>query len=301
MKILKNLFAGFLVGVANVVPGLSGGTLLVLTNTFEPVTNAVSNVVKKNSPTRKKDLFMLIQVILGVVIGVLAFYSLIDYLNQYIYSQIMFFFIGIIILSSLVFIKKEIQTKQNFKPLWSIIGFVICASLVIFVTPGNEVFNPSTSLNVLYLLALFVVSIIGGATMIFPGMSGSLILYMFGMYFAVWGYAKETVKEILSLTFNYYMIIPCIVIALGILLGVILGSIISKGLLKKHRFQTLSLIVGLIIGGMIKLIPYNKNIPEGISVTWNPLTIITSILALVLGALLIIVIQLIVSKKEVKK
>ena len=65
--------------------------------------------------------------------------------------------------------------------------------------------------------------------------------------------------------------------------------------------QTLSLIVGLIIGGMIKLIPYNKNIPEGISVTWNPLTIITSILALLLGALLIIIIQLIVNKKGVKK
>ena len=96
MKILKNLFAGFLVGIANVIPGLSGGTLLVLTNTFEPVTSAVSNVVKKNSPSRKKDLFLLLQVVVGLVIGILSFYSLIDYLNQFIYSQIMFFFIGII-------------------------------------------------------------------------------------------------------------------------------------------------------------------------------------------------------------
>ena len=68
MKILKNLFAGFLVGIANVIPGLSGGTLLVLTNTFEPVTSAVSNVVKKNSPSRKKDLFLLLQIVVGLVI-----------------------------------------------------------------------------------------------------------------------------------------------------------------------------------------------------------------------------------------
>ena len=95
MKIIKNLFSGFLVGIANVVPGLSGGTLLVLTNTFEPVTNAVSNVIKKNSPTRKQDLLLILQVIAGLIIGVLSFYSLIDWLNQYIFSQIMFLFIEI--------------------------------------------------------------------------------------------------------------------------------------------------------------------------------------------------------------
>ena len=300
MKILKNLISGFLVGIANVVPGLSGGTLLVLTNAFEPVTSAVSNVVKKNSPSRKKDLFLLLQIVVGLVIGILSFYSLIDYLNQFIYSQIMFFFIGIIIVSTLVFMKNEIQVKQNFKPLWAIIGFVLCAALVIFVTPGNEVFNPSTNPSFWYLLALFGVSIIGGATMIFPGLSGSLILYMFGMYFAIWGYAKETVKELLTFTFNWYMLVPCVVIALGILFGVILGSIVSRGLLKRHRYPTLSLIVGLIVGGMIKLIPYNKNVPEGIIVTWDATTIITSILAFILGAGLIVLIQVIVNKKSKK-
>ena len=75
MKILKNIFAGLLVGIANVVPGLSGGTLLVLTNTSEPLTNAVSNVIKKDNKNRKKDIFLILQVILGLVVGVLGFYS----------------------------------------------------------------------------------------------------------------------------------------------------------------------------------------------------------------------------------
>ena len=296
MKIIKNLISGFLVGIANVVPGLSGGTLLVLTNSFVPVTNAVSNVVKKNSPSRKKDILLLLQVIVGIFVGVLSFYSLIDYLNKYIFSQIMFFFIGIIIISSLVFIKNEIKVKENFKPLWLLIGFALCASLVLFVTPGNEVFVANTSPSFWYLLALFGVSIIGGATMIFPGLSGSLVLYMFGMYFAVWGYAKETIKELVSFTFNWYMIVPCVVIVFGILLGVVIGSIVSKKLLEKFRFPTLSLIVGLIIGGMIKLIPYNKNVPTGINVTWNAITIITSILALLLGAGIVILIQVLANK-----
>ena len=247
MKIIKNLFAGFLVGIANVVPGLSGGTLLVLTNTFEPVTSAVSNIIKKNSPTRKQDLLLILQVIAGLIIGILSFYSLIDWLNQYIFSQIMFLFIGIILASSILFIKNEIKTKENLKLLWLIIGFVLCAALVIFVTPGNEVFQADTSPSILYLITLFLVSIVGGATMIFPGLSGSLVLYMFGMYFAVWGYAKETVKELLSFTFNWYMILPCVFIGIGILIGIIGGAIVSKALLKKFRFPTLSLIVGLIV------------------------------------------------------
>ena len=137
--------------------------------------------------------------------------------------------------------------------------------------------------------------------MIFPGLSGSLVLYMFGMYFAVWGYAKETVKEILSLTFNWYMIVPCIVIALGVLIGVVGGSMISKVLLKKFRYPTLSLILGLIVGGLIKLIPYTKNVPEGIEVTWNAMTIITCIISLFFGAGIIVLIQYFVKKKNNKK
>lgn len=300
MKIIKNLFAGFLVGVANVIPGLSGGTFLVLTNTFEPVTSAVSNVIKKNSPTRKHDLLLILQIVAGLVIGILSFYSLIDWLNQYIFSQIMFLFIGIIIASSILFVKNEIKTKENFKPLWLVVGFLLCAALVIFVTPGNEVFVADVSPSFWYLVALFFVSIIGGATMIFPGLSGSLVLYMFGMYFAVWGYAKETVKELLSFTFNWYMIVPCIIIALGVLIGVVMGAIISKILLKKFRFPTLSLIVGLIVGGMIKLIPYNQNIPEGIIVKWDAITIITSILSLVLGVAIVFAIQILANKVSKK-
>lgn len=298
MKILKNIFAGLLVGIANVVPGLSGGTLLVLTNTFEPLTNAVSNVIKKDNKNRKKDIFLILQVILGLVVGVLGFYSLLDGLNQYIYAQIMLFFIGIIIFSSLVFVKNEIKCKENFKPLWFIIGFLLCAALVIFVTPGNEVFEANINPSIWYLLALFGVSIIGGATMIFPGLSGSLILYMFGMYFAIWGYAKETVKELVSFTFNWYMIVPCICIGLGVIIGIILGSIVSKRLLNKHRYPTLSLILGLILGGLIKLIPYTKNVPEGITVNWDFVTISTSILAFILGSSLIILIQYFVNKKK---
>ena len=296
MKILKNILAGLLVGIANVVPGLSGGTLLVLTNSFEPLTGAISNVLKKDNKNKKKDIFMILQVILGAIVGILGFYTLIDGLNKYIYAQIMLFFIGIIIFSSLIFVKNEIKCKENFKPLWFVLGFIVCAALVIFVTPGNEVFEANTNPSIWYLLALFAVSIIGGATMIFPGISGSLILYMFGMYYAIWGYAKETVKEVLTLTFNWYMIVPCIVIAFGVLMGIILGALVSKKLLSKHRYPTLSLILGLILGGLIKLIPYSKNVPEGISVNWNLLTILTSILAFVLGSSLIIVIQYFVNK-----
>ena len=173
----------------------------------------------------------------------------------------MLFFIGVILTSSVIFFKNEIKEKKNFSLLWFIIGFIICAAMVIFISASNETFIAKDKLSLTFLLTLFALSIISGATMIFPGISGSLILYMFGMYYTIWGYIKETIFQILQLNFNYLMIVPFIVIGLGILIGVVLGSYLSKILLKKYRYPTLSLILGLILGGSIKLIPYPKNIP----------------------------------------
>lgn len=297
MKVVKNLLSGLLMGVANVIPGLSGGTMLVLTNTFEPLTNAISDLFKKDNPKRFKDLLLIILVVLGLAVGILSLASLIPILNQYIFSQIMLFFIGVILTSSIIFIKNEIKEKKNFKLLWFLIGFILCATMVIFISATNENFVVKEKLSLSFLLTLFILSIVSGATMIFPGISGSLILYMFGMYYTIWGYIKETIFQVLKFQWNWNMVIPFIVIGFGILIGVILGSWLSKTLLIKFRYPTLSLILGLIIGGSIKLIPYPANLPTDIIVNWNFPTIITTILSFVLGIGIVALIQFLANKQ----
>lgn len=301
MKVFKNVLSGFLMGIANVIPGLSGGTMLVLTNTFEPLTQSISSLFMKKNPNRWKDFLFILQIVLGLGVGILVLSSLVPIFNQYIFSQMMLFFIGVILVSSYLFYKNEIKEKKNFKILWFLVGFLLCAGMVIFITSDNSSFVVNENPSIILLISLFGLAILSGATMIIPGISGSLILYMFGMYYTMWGYVKETIFEILKLQWHWYMIVPLILIGLGVIIGILLGAWLSKTLLKKYRFPTLSLIFGLILGGTIKLIPYAKNIPNDVVVTWNVGTILTTILAFILGAGLVIFLQYLLVQKSKKK
>lgn len=300
-RFIKNILSGIGVGIANVIPGLSGGTILVLTNTFEPLTEAIAMSLKPHNEKRKSHLLLILEIVLGLIIGIATFSFLIPFLSKYIYAQMTLFFLGLVLASSFLFYKKEIKILKNVRFITLIIGFVICLLMSIFVVATGSI-EPSfdTHIKISKLLLLLAMGSLAGAAMIFPGISGSLLLFMFGMYYEVWGYIKETIKQLLHFTFNGYIIIPTIFIGLGILLGIFLSSYISKIVLKKYRLGTLSLILGLVIGGCATLLPISKNIPQDVSVKWNAITIITSIFALVLGILTIYVFQKMALKKQVK-
>lgn len=296
---LKYLLSGIGMGIANVIPGLSGGTILVLTGAFEPLTSSISTVLKPHNKKRKQDIVLILEIILGLAIGILLFSFIIPLISKSAFAQLMAFFIGVIFVSCILFYKNEIRSLDNFKWLSFIIGFIICLSLVIFVKPTNEI-DPTyqTNPNFVFLLSLVGVGILAGLTMIFPGISGSLLLYMFGMYYLFWGYIRDTVSQLIHLTFNSYMIIPFICCGIGVALGILFGAIISKLFLKKFRLHTTSLIFGLVIGGSAALFPFGDNIPGGTSVTWDAVTIITSILSLVLGIGIVMLIEYFAKHKK---
>ena len=273
---ITNIIYGIIIGIANIIPGVSGGTVIVLLGIFEKTMSSISNIFKKN--TNKKDsIIFLIQIGIGVVSGLILFSKVLEFLFNNIPIQTMYWFIGMIIASIPIFIKKEMKNVKVSK-VFLMIGVLLVGSLLLFA-PAKEdlVINIFPALSIVTLLTSMVIGSIAGFFMIFPGISGSMILLIIGKYYLF----KSYIANVLSFDIN--VIIPLMFIALGILIGIVISAKIVDRLLKRHKANTLSFILGLIAMSSIIIIPYNSN--------YNLLTILTSLFAFIFGYILVTMIE----------
>ena len=129
--------------------------------------------------------------------------------------------------------------------------------------------------------------VIGGATMIFPGVSGSMVLLVLGWYHMFKGYVAAVT------TFDMKILIPLAFIAIGVGLGIIFSAKLTSFLLKKYKTNTMSFILGLIIMSAIVIFPLKKEL-----YTFG--NIITSVITFILGGVLIVLLEKF-KEKEIKK
>ena len=171
--------------------------------------------------------------------------------------------------------------EEKINWIFFIIGLIMIGLLTYFVPKNNEVIVPlsdivNKELNITYILTLIILGAISGATMIFPGVSGSMVLLVLGKYHLFKGYIANVTS------FEPKIIIGLIFIAIGILGGIILSAKLTNWLLKKYHTQTMSLIFGLIIMSAIVIIPLSG---------YNIITIITSILTFLFGGSIVIILD----------
>ncbi|NQZ85470.1 MAG: DUF368 domain-containing protein [Nanoarchaeales archaeon] len=251
-----NLFLkGMLMGVCDLIPGISGGTIAFITGIYERLINAVVNINVKNyfnlvfskeKKERKKlfkelDIMFLIILFSGILFAIVLGSKIVSYLIENFYSYVFAFFTGLILASGL-FISKHIKERNNLNKLFGLIGF-ICGLLLLFFSP-NEVINPSKLLLVLSgFLAIFALFL--------PGISGSFILVMLGMY----EYVVELVKNL-----DLVNLIPFV---FGAGVGVVVVSHVVKFLFSKDKCKTLYFLLGLVFGTLF--IPI-RNIAEQVDV-----------------------------------
>lgn len=291
---IKNIFGGILVGIANIIPGVSGGTIIVILGLFDKLMESISNIFKINISfkERLKNLWFVIQVIIGAGIGLVLFANVLNYLFAHFELQTISLFAGLIILSIPMLKKEELNGEKINIPLF-IIGLLTIA-IIAYLNPGKEgnivEYEEliSKNLNIIYLVSLILLGFIAGATMIFPGISGSMILLVLGWYHLFKGYVAAVT------TFNIKIIIPLIFIAMGIALGIILSANLTNFLLKKHKNKTMSFILGLVLMSAIIIFPTDKSLYTGIN-------IFTSVIAFILGGALIIILEKLKDKKEEEK
>ena len=276
---VKNIFGGIMIGIANIIPGVSGGTIIVLLGLFDKTMEAISNVfkIKISFKERMKNVIFLLQIMIGVAIGLVGFAKVLDFLFSNFEHQTLFLFAGLIIFSLPMLKKQEMDNKKISIPFF-VIGILIIGLLAYFSPEKKEVVVPlaellSKNLNFAYIVILIIMGAISGAAMLFPGISGSMVLLVLGYYYLYKSYVSNVT------TFEPMVLIPLIFIAIGVVIGIIVSAKLTTYLLDKHQNKTMSLILGLVLMSGIVIIPRTG---------YNLTIVVSSIICFIIGSIFII-------------
>lgn len=280
MKYLVNGFRGFCMALADSVPGVSGGTIAFVLGFYDKFIKSLNDIIFGNKKERKEAIGFLIKLGIGWVIGmILATLILTSLFESHIYA-VSSVFLGFIAFSIPFIIKEEKKClKGQYKNIiFSVMGILIVFLITYFnpVSGGSGVNIGSLSLGLgIY---IFVVAMIAISAMVLPGISGSTLLLIFGLYIPI----MNAIKEFLHFNFKY---VPALFIfGFGVISGIILIIRLIKRALEKHRSKTVYLILGLMIGSLYAIVMG----PTTLESAKDPLSLSTfSIVFFLLGCFII--------------
>ena len=251
MFFLKNIFFGLLIGMANVIPGLSGATIALILGIYEKLINTISAIKKDtllsvynlNFKKIYQDLSLdfLIPISIGIISSALLFAYTLEYFDllgknkEYTLS----YFFGLILCSVPIIINMIPNFRYTYL-FYFIFGIIIAVSIAI--TPGIQQENN----NIIFIFFCGVVGITG---MVVPGLSGSYLLLILGNYNLL---VKDSINKFHE---DINSFIYLLVFTLGMVFGMISLAKIISWLFKKYRNQTLSIIAGFILGSLIFIWP----------------------------------------------
>ena len=257
MNGLKRFLIGLILGVANIIPGVSGGTLAMSLGIYEEIIIVVSNVFKNF----KKNVLFLLPIGIGIVISILLLSKVINYTLDHYEFETILFFVGLILGGIPTLLKNT--NASTFKPKNVFIS-LICFSIVFGLTfiSSNNIEIDLTNINIVIFIKLFFVGVIASATMIIPGISGSFILMLLGYYKPI----VETISALTNFSMIFHNLLILIPFLIGVLIGIVLIARIIKYLLKQYRIETYYGIYGIIISSVVVILMSISNIPSLIGV-----------------------------------
>lgn len=293
-EFLKNWVQGFSMALADSVPGVSGGTIAFVLGFYDKFINSLNTLISRNGD-KKEAIKFLIKLGIGWIIGMgIASLILSNLFETHIY-QVSSLFIGFIIFAIPLIIKEEKENvKGKYKNLiFTLIGIVIVSAITYFnPQTGSGANIDITNLNLGLALYVFVAGMIAISAMILPGISGSTLLLIFGLYMPIITGIKET------LHFNLSYIPVLFVFGLGVIAGIAIIIRIVKKALEKYRPQTIYLIIGLMIGSIYAIVMGATTL----KVPQEPLALKTfNIVCFVIGGLVILGMEIIKRKLENKE
>ena len=253
---IKNIISGACIGVANIIPGVSGGTVALLLGVYEKLTESVGEFLTASVEKKKEYIKFLSQIFVGAVIGLLGFAKIIGYLYAHHEEATSFFFLGLIVASlPLVLNHRESKVLNNSGKLWFLIGLLIMIgfSVLQHFYGSSESGVTSYAMNSSYAIKLILAGSLAGGAMVIPGISGSLLLVMLGEYYNILGFV------------NNRMLLPISLVGIGAVIGIIGFARIIDKLLKSHKDNTLYFIIGLIVASLLEIWPgFTLDLSNGI-------------------------------------
>ncbi len=282
---ILNFIRGFCMALTDSVPGVSGGTIAFLLGFYDKFIDSLEQIMGKDKEKRKEAILFLLKIAGGWIIGmggsVLVLASLFER-NIY---QISSLFLGLILFSiPLIIVEEKKVLKGHYQNL---VFLVIGVALVVILSCINPVSGQGISVDVGSLnpglcLYVFVAGAVAICAMVLPGISGSTLLLIFGLYIPI----ITSLKELMHLHFEYLPVL--VIFGLGVLTGIALVIKAIKVSLKKYRSQMIYLIIGMMIGSLYAIVVG----PTTLSVPQEQLTLSTfHIIFFLIGAVLVLGLQ----------
>lgn len=236
----KNIYRGIIMGASDVVPGVSGGTIAVLLGIYDQLIAAINGLFSKDW---KRHVRFLLPLGMGIVIAIFTIAHVLDWLLENHPGPTYFFFLGLII-GIIPYLFREAEVRRSFKIrhyILLVIGILLVTSLILIGNPdqGGVITDRSLSIYIL----LFFSGFLGSAAMVLPGISGSFILLVIGVYYTVINSIKNLELGVIIVT------------GLGIFIGIITMSKIIHYFLSHFRTSTFAVIIGLVIGSIFVIFP----------------------------------------------
>ena len=243
MNAILLLLKGFIMGIANIIPGVSGGTLAIILGIYEKLIDVLSAFWKNI----KKNLMFIIPILVGMGLAIICGSFVIDWgLKNFPIATTMFF-VGLVI-GGIPFIFMKVHKKYSFVNILIFIIIFVLVVLISVITMSNEV--SLAKLDFLAILKLFGVGVVAAGTMIIPGISGSLILMNLGYYEAI----IEAIKGLTKFSEMGHNICILLPFGIGVLVGLVLIAKLIKWLLKKFPVQSYFGILAFVIASIISII-----------------------------------------------
>lgn len=266
---LKQVLQGMVVGIANIIPGVSGGTMMVAMGLYDRLIHAITHLKKEF----KESMKLLIPIFIGAGIAIVALSRLFEFLLETYPIPTNFAFCGLIA-GSLPFIFKKV--KGHAVTVGKIIPFLIFFGIVILMavmgeTSGNAA---DVSFNVINVVKLFGVGVIAAATMVVPGVSGSMMLMLLGYYDTILKAINNFIDALMAFDMNGLLTGVGILapFGIGVVIGIFLIAKIIEFIFSKAEIYAYYAIIGLILASPIAIL---------LKTDWSGVSVITIVISVV--------------------
>lgn len=248
---IKRMLQGLVVGIANIIPGVSGGTMMVAMGLYDKLIHAITHLKSEF----KESMKLLIPIFVGAGIAIVALSRLFEYLLEYHPIPTNFAFCGLIA-GSLPFIFKKV--KGHSVSAGKILAFLVFFAVVIAMavmgeTGGNAA---DVSFGLVNVVKLLLVGIIAAATMVVPGVSGSMMLMLLGYYDTI----LKTINGFIDALIGFDMqalLVQCgilIPFGIGVVLGIFLIAKLIEFIFARAEIHAYYAIIGLILASPIAIL-----------------------------------------------
>lgn len=274
-EFILNILRGMVIGLSNVIPGVSGGTMMVSMGIYDKLIFVLTHFIKKF----KEAVMLVIPIGIGMLLAIALLskaFSEVLFPNYPVQTNL--FFIGLIIGSLPIIYKKVKGKKTGFGCILAFAAFFVLVVGMAMMGEGVDT-GADVSLSLVNIIKLFAVGVIAAATMVIPGVSGSMIMMILGYYNTIIDSINGFINALIA--FDIAQIIAYCGILLPFGIGVVIGIVavakLIEFVLKKYSQIAYWAIIGLIVASPFAILIMMDAVAFGV------VEIITGVVALAVG------------------